>query len=62
MAARTRTATRCRARRTRLFVFFSVTPAAGVADGHLTPRGFLRLTPLAAGTDGFFVAVLTKAH
>ena len=40
---------------------FAVTPAAG-ADAHLTPQGFLRLTPLSAGTDGFFVAVLTKAH
>ncbi|HXU99476.1 MAG TPA: RsmB/NOP family class I SAM-dependent RNA methyltransferase [Caulobacteraceae bacterium] len=35
-------------------------PAAGVADVHLTADGFLRLTPLAAGTDGFFVAVLRR--
>ncbi len=28
----------------------------------LTPDGFLRLSPRTAGTDGFFVAVLEKAH
>jgi 16S rRNA (cytosine967-C5)-methyltransferase len=41
---------------------FAVVPAAfeAVAD-HATPEGFLRLTPLSAGTDGFFVAVLEKA-
>lgn len=41
---------------------FAVVPAAveAVAD-HATPEGFLRLTPLGAGTDGFFVAVLEKA-
>jgi len=27
-----------------------------------TPEGFLRLTPRTAGTDGFFVAVLRRAH
>jgi len=27
---------------------------------HLTPDGFLRLSPRASGTDGFFVAVLEK--
>ncbi|MBP6547108.1 MAG: RsmB/NOP family class I SAM-dependent RNA methyltransferase [Phenylobacterium sp.] len=27
---------------------------------HLTPQGYLRLTPAAAGTDGFFVAVLER--
>jgi 16S rRNA (cytosine967-C5)-methyltransferase len=40
---------------------FATTPAAGVADGFLTPQGFLRLTPRSAGTDGFFVAVLRRA-
>lgn len=40
---------------------FAVVPAAfeAVAE-HATPEGFLRLTPLNAGTDGFFVAVLEK--
>ena len=28
--------------------------------GRATPDGFLRLTPLTAGTDGFFVAVLER--
>jgi 16S rRNA (cytosine967-C5)-methyltransferase len=27
---------------------------------HLTPEGYLRLTPASAGTDGFFVAVLER--
>lgn len=29
---------------------------------HLTPEGFLRLSPMTSGTDGFFVAVLEKAR
>jgi 16S rRNA (cytosine967-C5)-methyltransferase len=29
---------------------------------HLTPEGFLRLSPKTSGTDGFFVAVLEKAR
>jgi len=33
------------------------TEAPNLAD-HLTPDGFLRLSPRTAGTDGFFVAVL----
>ncbi len=41
---------------------FSAAPAAGPAEPLLTPflscRGFLRLTPRTAGTDGFFVATL----
>jgi 16S rRNA C967 or C1407 C5-methylase (RsmB/RsmF family) len=28
----------------------------------LTPDGFLRLSPRASGTDGFFVAVLEKTR
>ncbi len=40
---------------------FHVVPAAGPADAFLTSQGFLRLTPLTAGTDGFFVAVLQRA-
>ena len=40
---------------------FSTTPAGGPADAFLTSRGFLRLTPRTAETDGFFVAVLTRA-
>jgi 16S rRNA (cytosine967-C5)-methyltransferase len=39
---------------------FVATPAVGPADEFLTPRGFLRLTPRTAGTDGFFVAVLRR--
>lgn len=41
---------------------FAVVPAGfeAVAE-HATPEDFLRLTPLTAGTDGFFVAVLEKA-
>lgn len=41
---------------------FAVRPATddpNLAD-HLTPDGFLRLSPLSAATDGFFVAVLEK--
>lgn len=40
---------------------FAVRPAAfeAVAD-HATPEGFLRLTPLTATTDGFFVALLER--
>ena len=39
---------------------FSAAPASGPADAFLTPRGFLRLTPRTAGTDGFFVSVLRR--
>jgi 16S rRNA (cytosine967-C5)-methyltransferase len=41
---------------------FAATPIeiAGT-ERWLTGDGFLRLTPLAAGTDGFFVAALTRA-
>jgi 16S rRNA (cytosine967-C5)-methyltransferase len=42
------------------FPGFAVQPAAGVANDFLTADGFLRLTPLSAGTDGFFVAMLTR--
>jgi 16S rRNA (cytosine967-C5)-methyltransferase len=40
---------------------FSVKPIAlaGV-EHHLTPEGYLRLTPHRAGTDGFFAAVLER--
>ena len=50
----------------RIAAFLSRTPgfeaiaATGVVDARLTARGFLRLTPLTAGTDGFFVAVLQR--
>lgn len=40
---------------------FEAVPAAGVADAFLTAEGYLRLSPLRAGTDGFFVAVLRRA-
>ncbi len=40
---------------------FSATPATGPGDAFLTAEGFLRLTPLSAGTDGFFVATLRRA-
>ena len=40
---------------------FAVVPAVGPADDFLTRGGFLRLTPRTAGTDGFFVAVLTRS-
>jgi 16S rRNA (cytosine967-C5)-methyltransferase len=41
---------------------FAVTPATAEPNliAHLTPDGFLRLSPRTAGTDGFFVAVLEK--
>lgn len=41
---------------------FAAQPAAGRPDlaRHLTPEGFLRLSPLSAGADGFFVAVLAR--
>ena len=41
---------------------FTVHPASAEPDlqPHLTPEGYLRLTPANAGTDGFFVAVLEK--
>jgi 16S rRNA (cytosine967-C5)-methyltransferase len=41
---------------------FTVTPATADPNltAHLTPDGFLRLSPRTAGTDGFFVAVLEK--
>jgi 16S rRNA (cytosine967-C5)-methyltransferase len=39
---------------------FHAQPATGVADEHLTGEGFLRLSPLSAGTDGFFVAALRR--
>ncbi len=39
---------------------FSATPAIGPVDDFLTAEGFLRLTPLSAGTDGFFVAVMRR--
>jgi 16S rRNA (cytosine967-C5)-methyltransferase len=41
---------------------FAVTPATDDPKlaKHLTPDQFLRLSPRTAGTDGFFVAVLTK--
>ncbi|HEX5377921.1 MAG TPA: RsmB/NOP family class I SAM-dependent RNA methyltransferase, partial [Phenylobacterium sp.] len=41
---------------------YAVRPATDHPDlkQHLTPEGFLRLTPASAGTDGFFVAVLER--
>lgn len=41
---------------------FAVVPATAdpKLTQHLTPEGYLRLTPRTAGTDGFFVAVLEK--
>ena len=41
---------------------FTVSPASADPNlaAHLTPDGFLRLSPRTAGTDGFFVAVLEK--
>ena len=35
---------------------------ADVPLRRLTPEGFLRLTPLGAGTDGFFAAVLQRSE
>jgi 16S rRNA (cytosine967-C5)-methyltransferase len=40
---------------------FAAVPAIGPADALLTGEGYLRLTPRTAGTDGFFVAVLTRS-
>jgi len=40
---------------------FTVEPVTAPGDFPLTPEGFLRLTPLSAGTDGFFVATLRRA-
>jgi 16S rRNA (cytosine967-C5)-methyltransferase len=40
---------------------FAAVPAVGPAEAFLTGEGFLRLTPRTAGTDGFFVAVLTRS-
>jgi 16S rRNA (cytosine967-C5)-methyltransferase len=39
---------------------FAVEPPAAPGDLPLTHEGFLRLTPLTAGTDGFFVANLRR--
>ena len=39
---------------------FAVRPATTQFVQHLTPEGYLRLTPRTAGTDGFFVAVLER--
>ncbi len=41
---------------------FTIQPATAEPElqPHLTPEGYLRLTPANAGTDGFFVAVLEK--
>ncbi len=39
---------------------FAVRPATPQFVQHLTPEGYLRLTPRTAGTDGFFVAVLER--
>ncbi|MEI6440866.1 MAG: RsmB/NOP family class I SAM-dependent RNA methyltransferase [Alphaproteobacteria bacterium] len=39
---------------------FAVRPATTQFIQHLTPEGYLRLTPKSAGTDGFFVAVLER--
>ena len=39
---------------------FAVEPVVAPGDFPLTPEGFLRLTPLSAGTDGFFVATLRR--
>ncbi|KQV57641.1 MULTISPECIES: RsmB/NOP family class I SAM-dependent RNA methyltransferase [unclassified Caulobacter] len=40
---------------------FSVKPIALPGVEHVTPEGYLRLTPYRAGTDGFFAAVLERA-
>jgi 16S rRNA C967 or C1407 C5-methylase (RsmB/RsmF family) len=32
-----------------------------LADLPVTPEGYLRMTPLQTGTDGFFVAVLERS-
>lgn len=39
---------------------FAVRPATAQFVQHLTPEGYLRLTPRTAGTDGFFVAVMER--
>jgi 16S rRNA (cytosine967-C5)-methyltransferase len=39
---------------------FKTTPVQGF-EKFRTPEGFLRVTPLSAGTDGFFAAVLERA-
>src|SRR5271156_6860051 len=51
----------------RVAAFVGAHPAFGLqpidltgAEGWRTADGFLRLTPRSAGTDGFFVAVLTR--
>ena len=52
----------------RIAAFLSRNPGLAVAPatgdpkltGHLTPAGYLRLSPRSSGTDGFFVAVLEK--
>ena len=43
---------------------FAVRPATADPNltGWLTPDGFLRLSPMTSGTDGFFVAVLEKTR
>jgi 16S rRNA (cytosine967-C5)-methyltransferase len=40
---------------------FDIVVATGPADAFLTARGFLRLTPLRGGADGFFVAEMRRA-
>jgi len=40
---------------------FTVKPIALDGVTHMTPEGYLRLTPHRAGTDGFFAAVLQRA-
>jgi len=38
---------------------FAVKPIGGF-EKHRTAEGYLRLTPLSAGTDGFFAAILER--
>ncbi|MCY1647628.1 RsmB/NOP family class I SAM-dependent RNA methyltransferase [Caulobacter sp. SL161] len=40
---------------------FTVKPITLAGVTHVTPEGYLRLTPHRAGTDGFFAAVLQRA-
>ena len=40
---------------------FTVKPIALDGVEHVTPEGYLRLTPHRAGTDGFFAAVLERS-
>ena len=40
---------------------FTVKPIALDGVSHVTPEGYLRLTPHRAGTDGFFAAVLERS-